>query len=137
LKTYQLTEIEKKSLKKTLSSKIRAHPEILFCYIHGSFIDGKWFRDIDLAVYLEDDSCEDIFSYETKVSLELESFISFPVDLKVLNVAPLSFRYQVSKGEVLFTRDEERRTSFLEKTWQLYLDLKPIREEYYRELLKE
>lgn len=137
MKTYQLSNLEKESLKKKLASKIQTYPEILFCYIHGSFLDGAWFRDVDLAVYLKDDSFKDVFSYENRVSLELEGLIHLPIDIKVLNVTPLSFRYQVSKGEVLFSRDEETRTAFLEKTWQLYLDLKPIREEYYRELLKE
>ncbi|NYB53089.1 MAG: nucleotidyltransferase domain-containing protein [Methanobacteriaceae archaeon] len=137
MKTYQLSQLEKVSLKKKLSEKIRTHPEILFCYIHGSIMDSSWFRDVDLAVYLKEDSIEDVYTYETKVSLELESLVGLPVDVKVLNVAPLSFQYQVSKGEVLFTRDEDTRTSFLERTWLLYLDLKPVREEYYRELLKE
>jgi predicted nucleotidyltransferase len=137
MKTYQLNNLEKESLKEKLASKIKTYPEILFCYIHGSFLEGKWFRDVDLAVYLKYDSFKDVFRYENRVSMELESLINLPVDLKVLNVTPLSFRYQVSKGEVLFSRDEELRTDFLEKTWQLYLDLKPIREEYYRQLLEE
>lgn len=139
MKTYQRTDIEKKSIKKKLASKLKKRPEILFGYIHGSFLDGAWFRDIDLAVYLLEDEnySEDTYHYEHKLSRELENFISLPVDIKILNNAPLSFCYQVSKGEVLTSRNEDIRTDFLERTWLLYLDLKPIREEYYQELLKE
>jgi len=45
------------------------------------------------------------------------------VDVKVLNYAPAPLCHSVSSGEVLFSRDEETRWDWMEKTWSIYLDM--------------
>lgn len=52
--------------------------------------------------------------------------IRFPVDVRVLNYAPNSFCYEVTRGEVIFSRNEGLRFGFIERTWNIYLDYKPV-----------
>ncbi|WP_456454066.1 nucleotidyltransferase domain-containing protein, partial [Thermococcus sp.] len=95
-------------------------------YLHGSFLSGP-FRDIDIAVYTDGE--RDVF-YE----LELEERLGFPVDVRVLNNAPISFRFKVLKGELLFSRDEEKRCDFESRTMGDYHDFKYYLNAYRREI---
>lgn len=135
---YKLSQEEKKEIKNNLSSLLSNKDEIIFAYIHGSFIDAYWFRDLDIAVYLAENKLEKrTLGYELSLSVELEKALKLPVDIKILNYAPLSFRYEVTKGEVIFSRDEEIRYTFLEYTWHRYLDFAPVEREFMNELIRE
>jgi uncharacterized protein YifE (UPF0438 family) len=57
------------------------------------------------------------------------------VDIKIINYAPLGFKYEITKGEVIFSRNENKRYEFLEKTWQKYLDFKPIEKRFIMDML--
>jgi len=48
------------------------------------------------------------------------------VDIRVLNFAPVSFLYEVIRGNLIFERNEEIRIRVVEQTIQRYLDLKPM-----------
>ena len=120
-------------LSQTLSQK----NEILFAYLHGSFFESKTFQDIDVAVYLEETTKHDIniIEYEIALSLLVEKQLRMPADVKALNWAPLSFRYNVSRGLLLLSRDELKREDFLCATWMEYFDFLPISKAYVREVL--
>ncbi|EEB74550.1 hypothetical protein TAM4_495 [Thermococcus sp. AM4] len=48
-------------------------------------------------------------------------------DFRILNDTPPAFRYRVvSRGEVIQSRDEERRLNFVERTVEEYLDFEPL-----------
>jgi len=49
---YEISSDDKKSLIESIKASLQGRPDILFAYLHGSFITGHRFRDIDLAVYL-------------------------------------------------------------------------------------
>jgi hypothetical protein len=55
------------------------------------------------------------------------------VDVRVLNQAPLGFRYHAFRGKLLFSQDEALRTQEVERTVSRYLDLRPLQ----RRALKE
>ena len=58
------------------------------------------------------------------------------VDVRILNGAPLSFKYNLIKdGIVLLSKDDDKRVDFEEKTIVLYLDFLPYRKLYLRETL--
>jgi predicted nucleotidyltransferase len=120
-------------LSQTLSQK----NEILFAYLHGSFLESKTFQDIDVAVYLEETTKHDIniIEYEIALSLLVEKQLRMAADVKALNWAPLSFRYNVSRGLLLLSRDELKREDFLCATWMEYFDFLPISKAYVREVL--
>jgi predicted nucleotidyltransferase len=119
--------------------------EVKFVYVLGTFLNRDDFRDIDVALYLDERKVKEIDSldYEMELSLELEERIAalkvferyVPVDAKVVNRAPVTFRYSVSKGTLLFCRDEEAREEFICRTWQEYFDFRYILDRYYREVI--
>jgi len=80
-------------------------------------------------------SRKEALEYEITSALELEKIIKLPVDIKIINFAPLRFKYEITKGEVIFSRDENKRYEFLEKTWQEYLDFKQIEKKFIIDML--
>lgn len=120
----------KKKIKKILAEKV----EVIFAYLHGSF-NENYFRDVDIAVYVDEDKVGDFLDYELRLSTEIENVIRLPVDVKVLNSAPLSFKYRAIKGELLISKNEEIRFRFIERTLMEYLDFKPIEEKIIEEIL--
>lgn len=124
-KSFKLTRQKKINTQKILKEFIVKRDEIIFSYIHGSFIDAFYFHDLDIAVYVREEGLkkDDALDYEFALSAELEPLVGFPVDVKVLNYAPLGFRYYVTKGELLTSLDEQKRADFLEDVWMKYLDM--------------
>lgn len=134
-------QLEKKSreeMAQKISNFLSLEGGIKFAYIHGSFLTEPTFNDIDVAVYLEDEILNhiiDVVDFEIDESLKVEEVIGLPVDIKVLNVAPLGFRYQVSSGNLLFNHDENALESFLCMTWGEYFDFEPVSRSYLKEVL--
>jgi len=107
---HKSTKSEKEKVKEIITDILKKREEILFSYIHGSFMEND-FRDIDIAVYLGDN--KQFLKYELKMEREIEDVIGFPVDVRVINQAPLSFRFNVIKnGILLFSNDENIRCDF-------------------------
>ncbi len=130
---YKLTGTEKEKIKKEISYLLKKKEEILFSYIHGSFLEND-FRDIDIAIYLKDE--KNALQYELKIEREIEDITDFPVDVRILNRAPLSFRFNVIKnGTLLFSRDEKIRCDFESLSIVEYHDFDFLRNIYRREAL--
>jgi predicted nucleotidyltransferase len=112
--------------------------EIVFAYLHGSFLLKDVFRDVDIAVFLAPGPPRpsDDVEYEIALSLRLEKAIGLPMDIKILNRAPLSFRYHASRGILLLSRDESTRENFLCRTWSEYFDFARLARVYQEELTR-
>lgn len=110
--------------------------EIVFAYLHGSFISGEAFRDVDIAVYLKPGIRlpSDDVEYEISLALRLEKGCGLPMDVKILNRAPLSFRYHATCGILLLSRDEAVREDFLNRTWSEYFDFIRLARIYQEDL---
>lgn len=81
------------------------------------------FRDVDVALWVEDP--EDAFNYAVHLSAKLEAEVGVPVDVHVLNDAPLPFKRHVfTKGELLLSVDDGFRLRILDETLRRYFDLK-------------
>ena len=133
IKKYSLTAKEKEILKEKISAHLLTVPEILFAYVHGSFNTDN-FRDIDLAIYLQSDVKESTL-YELDLEMHLEKLINYPVDVRVLNSAPLSFQFSVIKtGILLFSKDEDNRIDFQVLALKMYFDFEPFRRRYMKEV---
>jgi hypothetical protein len=134
---HQLSKKEKEEIKKGLGSILAGRKEVIFAYLYGGFLSAAWFRDLDIAVFMDEKKVgiREALDYEISLSLEIEKMLRLPIDVKVLNYAPLSFRYEVTKGEVIFSRDEEARFTFLEETWHRYQDFAPVEKQFIREML--
>lgn len=81
---------EKEAIRQRLRRLLEARPEIAFAYLHGSFVDRVRYSDVDIAVYLDPPVVEP-FDYEMEVSAALTLAVRVPVDVHVLNGAPLGF----------------------------------------------
>jgi uncharacterized protein len=134
--SYDIDTEQKDAYLQILSGDIMNRPEILFAYAHGSFLEDGRFRDLDVAVFLRPEfiAGKSPF-YETDLGSELQKDLKalFPVDIRILNTARLSFQYNAIKGRLLADRDPEARIAFITKTVSLYLDIKPILRYYTKE----
>ncbi|MEW6273559.1 MAG: nucleotidyltransferase domain-containing protein [Bacillota bacterium] len=139
-KKFLLPEEQKKLVITRLTGLMtKETPEIVFAFLHGSFLEQGSFGDLDLAVFV-DPSCpaagKKTLEYELKTEMHLEETAGFPVDVRVLNRAPIPFRYNVLKnGRLLFCRNEELYAGFLSHTLVSYFDFAPYRKQYIKEVL--
>ncbi|NPV29750.1 MAG: nucleotidyltransferase domain-containing protein [Firmicutes bacterium] len=100
-----------------IKNLLEAQPEISFAYAHGSFLEQETFGDIDLAIYLSPVPAGSGTYYELALESALEELIHYPVDLRILNEAPLSFKYSVLRnGTRILEKDEDLRVAFQEQT---------------------
>ena len=132
MKIYELPEREKERIKVKLREALMGRDEVLFAYLHGSFIEERPFRDIDVAVYVEGPTER---FYEMELEEELTRLTGFPVDVRLLNDAPVAFRFRVIGGKLLFSKDEKARCMFEERTMAEYHDYSYYLELYRREAL--
>ncbi len=125
-----------KKISKKLRNTLYKRSEILFVYLYGSFLKGS-FRDIDIGVYLQDTKNKSgTMRYELTLENELGRIMDFHVDVRVINYAPLSFRFNVIKhGMLLFSKDESKRSDFECLTIVEYQDFKFYRDSYRREAI--
>jgi uncharacterized protein len=131
---YKYNDLQINNLINTLNETVQADERILFAYLHGSVAEKRDYRDIDLAIYLKELPKKDMFDIEMELEEKLQAKIAFPVDLKVLNLAPAHFRYMaIKKGIKLYIRDDSKRTAFEMHTLQEYFDFLPYRQRYLRE----
>jgi predicted nucleotidyltransferase len=134
--------IEESDLK-SIADVLNRHGEIAFAYLHGSSLEAFFSRDIDIAVYLQPEImdrlghgvCKD-FDFSMPLEQEIENLLKKPIDVQILNSAPLPFRFRVvSQGKILVDRSPERREIFELLSRVEYFDFKPRREEYLKEAL--
>ena len=128
---------ERQKIRAVLSQYLENEKNILFAYLHGSFAEGRPFRDIDIAVFVKESKIprEKALDFEMSISLKLEKIIKMSVDVKVINYAPLGFQYHSTGGILLVCRDDDLRVDFLTKMRSLYFDFKPSSERFLMEML--
>jgi predicted nucleotidyltransferase len=127
--------LEKDKIIESLWERLSEDKRIIFAYAHGSFLDGYDFNDIDVAIFLSQkkEVDTDPVDLEISLSLELEKSIRLPIDVKILNDAPLGFCYHATKGMLILSRDENIREEFLCRTWSAYFDFRPVSKIYLQE----
>jgi predicted nucleotidyltransferase len=134
-KYFTITGQEKEDIFRRIGRFLEKRPDLLFAYVHGSFISQEQFRDIDVAIYLKSTPAE-LLQSELELEAELYNLISYPVDARILNSAPLSFRYNVIKyGRRLAIIHDDARCDFEETTCSAYFDFAPYRQMYLKEAL--
>ncbi len=121
-----------------LKEALAEHLEIVFAYVHGSFVEGGPFRDIDLAIWVRAEvaSARHPVDYELDLGLDLQRVIGIPVDVKRLNEAPLAFRYHATRGHVLLSQDDDVREAWVERVRDEYWDFQPVARRHLAELLR-
>ena len=95
MKTFSTKE--KSVTTEAIVGKLQEHSEILFAYLHGSFLNSDCFKDIDLALYLKK-MPDSLLEYELNMEVMMSyAVVGVPVDVRLMNGAPLSFQYNVVK----------------------------------------
>lgn len=123
---FQMKPEERLKLRERLKGFLAEIDSVVFAYVHGGFVELKSFRDVDIAVWVEDP--DDAFSYVVELSAKLGAELGVPTDIHVLNEAPLPFRYHVyTRGKLLVSRDEGLRLRALDEALRQYFDLKSCR----------
>lgn len=127
---------KKRRIKSILKRELSRRGEVIFGYIHGSFLLPIPCGDVDVALYIEETALlENYWEYEADLAAALDPLVGIPVDILVLNQAPLALRYHATRGKVLMSRDEPVRFTFLEETWREYFDCQPLFKAFLNDLL--
>ena len=131
---HSLTHIQKESILEDIASALKRHDEIILAYVFGSFIHCDTFSDIDIGVLTGEDidACLD---FELNLEIEIEDIVNYPMDVRVINNAPLSFCQNVIRhGRVILERDADMRADFMGKILKEYFEFAPFRRRYLREV---
>jgi hypothetical protein len=99
--------------------------EILALYLYGSYAEGRAnaLSDVDVAILARGD-----LSRQQLWQLEERCVARWPesLDIRVLNLAPLPFRYEVTAlGQRLWAADLGKVADWESLTWRRYWDLRP------------
>ena len=127
---------EKEGLIRKISEIIGSKGHILFAYVFGSFSTGERFRDIDVGIYVSDAARFATIDAELALETELEEACRVPVDVRIMNRAPVTFAYHILKsGRLLVDKDPSRRCDYEGLTYKEYFDVRHLRREYLREIV--
>ena len=135
--------MKRKNIIENAYKAVSGYREVAFAYIHGSFVTDISFNDIDIALHITPNSYTH-YSQQRETTLDfvipleraLENELPYPVDIQLLNEAPLSFRYRViHDGELIVDNDPNLRSDFEYLTRVEYFDFRPRRREYLREAI--
>lgn len=134
---HKVDKLQRKQILQQLTMRLKGIPEALFAYVHGSFIQRELFRDVDIAIFLEASTeLTSPLDYELDLEVRLRWEFGFPVDVRLLNQAPVVFCFCVIKeGLLLFSKDEGARSNFEGYVFSAYADFAPFRARYFKEVL--
>lgn len=117
---------ERERVTRRLVAVLEAEPDLEFAWLHGSFLAADRFHDIDVGVHL-DATTEVRFRQVLDLAMRLDRETGFPVDVRVLNDAPVTFLFHVFReGRLLLSRNDERLADLMERTVREYLDMEPL-----------
>ena len=121
-----------------LKAYLAERSEIVFAYVHGSFAEDRPFRDVDLAVWVNPETVgpKHLLDFELDLGVRLQELVRVPVDVRVLNTAPLAFRYHATRGVLLVSRDDEMRSECVERWRAAYWDYQPVARHNLAEVLR-
>jgi predicted nucleotidyltransferase len=135
-KKRRLSSTEKKGITRTISDILMEKEYIHFAYIFGSFASEELFEDIDVGIFISGERIRARIKLELETENELEDTIHIPVDVRIINNAPLSFVYNILKsGIVIVDKDKSLRADFEGLTYKKYFDFQHLRREYLREII--
>ncbi len=123
---YTIQPEAREALVCRLAAELEKDPAVVFAYLHGSLLDSEAVHDVDVGLYLRESDAERGSAIASELSAQLSIIAGLPVDVRVLNEAPLSFVYHVLRGRLLLCRDEDLLTAMLEDVARRYLDLAPL-----------
>jgi hypothetical protein len=92
---------------------------------------------VDIALLLDSNSIarEAFRDYELEQGVRWSLELGIPIDVRLLNDAPVTFRYHALKGTVLVAKDMNTLEELRARTWDDYCDFAPFARRYLREVM--
>lgn len=125
---YRAEPVERERVVRALTAALETEPDLEFAWLHGSFLSGGGFHDVDLGVHLNTHTAAEVrFRCALDLAVRLDREAGFPVDVRVLNDAPVTFLFHVFRqGRLLLSRNDEHLADVMERTVREYLDMEPL-----------
>ena len=125
-RSFFFSKAEKVRLIVLLRSLLDSQDVIQFAYLYGSILDELPCHDIDIGVYVQGIQGTDMTFYALELGEQFSREVGCPVDVRLLNDAPVSFLFHVLKGELLSEQNPKLHAQLFEKTVSRYLDMQPL-----------
>jgi hypothetical protein len=123
---YDLGMEERSRVKDQVVALLAAESRVAFAYLYGSFAEAQSFHDVDVGVYLRHEGLPGKVFPEAELAQRLSEAVKLPVDVRVLNGAPVSFLHHVLRGTLLVSHDDDLLGDIMEDTIRRYLDMAPL-----------
>lgn len=123
---YRLTDQERQRITDLLAAKLMAEPTVAFAYVFGSFLEMNPIHDVDVGIYLHPFDTKGETESVASLARRLTDATGLPVDVRILNQAPMTFLYHVVRGHLLVSKNEDLLASTLENVSRRYLDIAPF-----------
>lgn len=107
----------------TLQASVSRRADLDFAVVFGSFVEGRDFRDIDLGVWTTPSAGPRV---DFDLAAALAGELGVPVDVRLLNDAPVPFLFHALRGRIVCARDERRLADLMERTARDYHDRAPL-----------
>lgn len=123
---HYMNREERHRIEQCLAAELASDRSATFAYLYGSFVESQPFHDIDVGVYLDNIRADRVTATALDLAQRLSDRARKPVDVRILNVAPVSFVYHVLRGQLVFCRDDAVLAGVMERTVSRYLDIAPL-----------
>lgn len=125
-KENKIAEKKREQIIRRIKDYFLDKDDVVFAYLHGSFIENRRFKDIDIAIFVKNPVRE--IELESDLSYELTDKIGYPVEVRTINNASIAFRMAaLRKGRLLISRIDNVRTDFIENTSRRYREYSHFR----------
>jgi uncharacterized protein len=137
VKFYDVSHAERLEVGERIAACLAKETEVMFAFLYGSFISEPVFRDIDLGVYVAGIEPSQYFACENRLTRLSEDAVGFlfPVDVRIINAAPVFFCFEVIRGKLIVSRDEQLLVDFMTGIARKHLDIASSRRHYLREAM--
>jgi uncharacterized protein len=124
-------------VEETLRSFLAEHApsDAVAAYLFGSFARGTAGpdSDVDVALLYAEPPAPTLEAQPFDLEADLEKLLDRPVQVVVLNTAPIDLIHRIlCDGRLVFERDRSRRIHFEVRARNEYFDFEPVLRQYWR-----
>jgi hypothetical protein len=137
-RSFPLTAEKRREIIERLRSALADIEYVQIAYLFGSVARGASnVRDVDVGIVVAQPKLQNRFRIMEHTRSRLSKATEpIPVDVVILNDAPLLLRHEVFKERmVLHCVDEDERIEFEARSECMYFDMEPIRELFWEAIL--
>jgi predicted nucleotidyltransferase len=132
---------DKEEIIRKMRDVLPSIPSLRLAYVYGSFLSREDFRDIDIALLVDEGYDQNTFpGFASEAGTRLEDSLDFrwECDVRVLNDLPVWLKYEIiSTGKLLYVRNEDDRIDFETQVLVEYQDMKSLYDLFDREYLAQ